>query len=71
MRNMKYLTIFAAITLLAGLITLVMAIEPSNVLLAKLAIAGAIIVFVAVGTTYLMLENFAVHVLRSDDFRWY
>lgn len=71
MRNMKYVTIFAAIMLLAGILVLVVAATPAIALLGKLAIALAIIAFFAVATTYLMLESFASHVLHSDNFHWY
>ena len=68
---MKQLVIFAAGALLVGLVAITLAASPFVVLLGKLAIGFAIIALVGVAMTYVMVQSFATHTLRSEDFHWH
>ena len=67
---MKQLAIFAGGALLVGLVTLALAASPFVALLGKLVIGFAIIALVGVGVTYVMVQSFATHALRNEDFHW-
>ena len=71
MQNMKYLAIFAGITLFAGFVAFVMAANPFVALLGKLAIAAALMGFAATATTYVMDQSVAALAIRNEDFHWY
>lgn len=70
MRHIRNLTVFSAITLLAGIVALVSATSADVALLGKLAIAVALIAFTTAGMAYLMIESFAMQVRRNADFHW-
>lgn len=71
MRNLKYLTISAGFILLAGIVALVLAANPHIALLGKLAIALAVIGFVAGAMRYLAEQSLAALALRNEDFHWH
>ena len=71
MRNLKYLAISAGLILLAGIFTLVLAANPHIALLGKLAIAVAVIGFVAGAMSYLAEQSLAALALRNEDFHWH
>lgn len=67
---MKQLAVFAGGALLVGLAVVMLAASPALILLGKLAIGLAMIALVGIGTTYVMLQSFASHALRNEDFHW-
>ena len=68
---MKQLAIFAGGALLVGLVAVTLAASPLVALLGKLVIGFAIIALVGVGTAYVMVQSFATHALRNEDFHWH
>jgi hypothetical protein len=71
MQNMKYVAMFAAIALCAGIVALAMAASPIVALSGKLAIAVSVVGFAAIATTYVMDQSVAALSLRNEDFHWY
>ncbi len=68
---MKQLAIFAGGALLVGLVAVTLAASPFAMLLGKLAIGVAMIALVGIGVTYVMVQSFATHALRNEDFHWH
>lgn len=68
---MKQLAFFAGSVLVVGLVIVTLAASPLLALLGKLAIGVAMIALVGIGTTYVMVQSFAVHALRNEDFHWH
>ena len=71
MRNIKHVTVLAAIIFFIGLIALTLAANPMVTLLGKLAIGGSLVAFAAVAINYVMKVSFAMHSLRNEDFHWH
>jgi len=71
MPNMKYVAVFAAIALCAGLMALVIAAGPVVALLGKLAIAVSVMGFAASATAYVMEQSVAAQAIRNEDFHWH
>ena len=71
MQNMKYLTVLAAVTLFIGIVAILVAANPAVILLGKVAIAAGLFIFAATLTTYVMMQSFAAHALRNEDFHWH
>lgn len=68
---MKQLAIFGGCALLVGLAALLLAASPLLILLGKLAIGLAMIALAGIATTYVMVQSFAAHTLRNEDFHWH
>ena len=67
MWNMKYLVMFVAIELVAGVAVLVLVQSDEFALLGKFVIAASIMAFVAAGTIVVLFQRFLTHAFRGED----
>lgn len=71
MQNLKYLTITAAITLIAGLAPLFLVGSPVAELIDKVAIAISVIGLATILTLYFWQEAITALTFREEDSRWH
>ncbi len=71
MKNMKYLAIFAGITLCAGIVVLLLSANPVIATIGSIFIAVSTMGFAATATTYVMEQSVAALALRNEDFHWH
>ncbi len=70
MRNMKYLAIFAGITLCAAIVVLLLSANPVIAAIGSIFIAVSMMGFAATATTYVMDQCVAALALHNEDFHW-
>jgi hypothetical protein len=71
MRNVRAVTVLAAIVLYVGLLTLGLAETPLASFIGKIAVAVSLFAFGTIAATYVLTQGFAAHALRNEDFHWY
>ena len=71
MQNLKYLTITAAITLIAGFAPLFLVGSPAAALIDMVAIAISVIGLATILTLYFWQEAITALTFREEDSRWH
>jgi uncharacterized membrane protein (DUF485 family) len=71
MRNIRAVTVLAAVVLYVGLLTLGLAGTPLASFIGKIVVGASLIAFGTIAATYVLTQGFAAHALRNEDFHWY
>ena len=71
MQNLKYLTITAVITLIAGFVPLFLVRSPVAVIINKVAIAISVVGLASILTLYFWQEAITALTFREEDSRWH